>query len=67
MRRLIYLTACLMLSGCATTRSANITAYGVQAITPYGVINAGYINYQRTTGDSDQELKTPEVPKTTIQ
>lgn len=37
------------LSGCASTNYAKINAYGVHAITPYGIISMGVLSYERET------------------
>jgi hypothetical protein len=44
-----------MISGCAQTTAARIKAYGVHAITPYGVISMGVLDYSRKAEPDDKD------------
>lgn len=44
-----------MLSGCSRTLSAKIDAYGVHAITPYGIISMGVLSYERKAQPDEDE------------
>ena len=52
----VILFAAMMLTSCASTQYAKINAYGVHAITPYGIISMGVLNYERAA-------KPDEKPK----
>ena len=38
----------LFLTGCSATTHARIHAYGLHAITGYGIISLGVLDYERT-------------------
>lgn len=65
----IALAALLSLTGCAYPRSeiglwhqrVAVTAYGISATTPYGLINFGYVHWQRNV-DEPVTVPRPVVP-----
>ena len=59
--RLLLTIACAILSGCSTTEYAKIHAYGVHAITPYGIISMGVLEYERAAKPNVNESQPPEI------
>ena len=56
MKRLALLIVLLLsVSGCATTMSAKITAYGMWSVTPYGLVGIGWLNYERQAAPADEK------------
>lgn len=51
----------LLLGGCATTKHAAVSAWGLWAATEAGVVGLGYLSYERT-GQGGEDFKPNQAP-----
>jgi hypothetical protein len=57
--QILGLLALLVFAGCSTTEYARIQATGMHAITPYGILSVGILDYQRYARPGEtSEVKT---------
>lgn len=52
---IVALWVVVVLSGCSRTEYAKIDAYGLHAITPYGIISMGVLSYQRVADPKEEK------------
>lgn len=65
------LVLAVLLSGCATpagqssfwTQQVEVTGYGINLVSPYGILNAGYIQWNRNI----EKPKTPDSLTKTLE
>ena len=60
----ILIMVLVLFGGCASTKNADIEAYGIYSVSPMGMIGLGWISWQRSTKGGD-ELKEKQVPDST--